>query len=225
MDILYTQVLAAIEAKLHLEPVAIPPELAKTTFPLKALDLRMYNWKADSIRKMYCMRFKVRIPSLNVLGMAIYPQTDLDVPIFQFDLSLTKKIVVSYVNFIALFHNEAYMHKYIEPLQPVYEKYKHLPPEHMREWMLARKNPYTIYSKPDPGRLDELKKCVMDYLEVYLDILSSAQRTDDSEYQHQIEQAHAAFREDLVGKDRSQKMLGKIIGKKKASRIFNELIV
>ena len=74
--------LAKIEEKFKLTPVALPDELKETRFPLGLLEMQCYNWQAAGIRKLYAMRLKVKVPSLDILGMALYPEPDFDVPIF-----------------------------------------------------------------------------------------------------------------------------------------------
>ena len=224
MDELLSKTLKKIEGKFQLEPVAIPEDLRETRYPLSLMQLQCYNWKAEKVRKIYFMRVKVRVPTLDVLGMAIYPESNFDVPIFTYDLSGTKKKVFTHINFIPLFNDESYYKKYLEPLKPVFEKYNHFPPHKMREWMLKYHSPYTFYSMPEKSFLNELKSCALDYLTVYLDIISRAKPIEDKQYLKQIEEAHKAYANDLLTKDASQKMLAKIIGKEKARRIFHEVI-
>ena len=64
MDDLYARVLDVLNGQFPLEPVPVAPELAVTTFPLKALEMRLFNWRARGIRKIYCMRLTVRVPAL-----------------------------------------------------------------------------------------------------------------------------------------------------------------
>lgn len=225
MDELFSQVLSRIQNRFPLEPCALPPELAETKFIFNVLDLHCLNWTAEKLRKIYCMRMKVKMPSLDIVGMAFYPEPCFDVPIFAFDLSCTNKKVVSYINFIAVFNTEDYYKKYIDPLKPAYEKHSHFPYQKMRDWMQVYRNPCTIYSMPERSCLEELKACVLAYLAVYLDLLAGAEKTEDKDCCRRIEDFHNAYRHDLTTKDRSQIMLGKIIGKQKASRIFNEVIV
>ncbi len=58
MDELFSTVLAKIEEKFKLTPVALPDELKETRFPLGLLEMKCYNWKAPGIRKLYAMRLK-----------------------------------------------------------------------------------------------------------------------------------------------------------------------
>ncbi len=225
MDELLLQVLTRIQNRFPLEPCALPPELAETKFVFNVLDLRCFNWRAEQLRKIYCMRMKVKMPALDIIGMAFYPQPCLDIPIFAFDLSCTNKKVVSYINFVATSSTEAYHKKYIDPLKPLYARHSHFPYQKMRDWMQVYRNPCTVYSMPDRSCLDELQACVLEYLAVYLELLEGAEKILDPDCCRRIEAFHAAYKHDLVTKDRSQVMLGRIIGKQKAGRIFNEVLV
>ena len=91
--------------------------------------------------------------------------------------------------------------------------------------MLRYKTPYTIYSMPDRDRVQDIKACVLDYAAVYLDIFAGARRTDNAQYRARVEQAQKNYINDLLTKDNSQKMLAKILGEQKTSRIFNEVLV
>ena len=225
MDDLYTQSMAIIEEKLHVQPVALPDELAGTTFPLKAVDLQCCNWKSEKVRKQYCMRMKVRVPSLDILGMAIHPDIRYDAPIFIFDLSCTRKVVVTYINLIGLSDDPSWAERYIAPARRIAEKYSDFAPHSMPEWMQAYHSACTVYSMPPRSRLEDIKRCVIEYVELYTGLLASTHEITDTGYRKKIEDVHQRFREDLLTKDRSQKMLAKIIGRKKASRIFHEVLV
>jgi hypothetical protein len=225
MDELFSQARAKIEEKFTLTPVELPDELRKTRFPLGLLEMKCYNWKAPGIRKLYAMRLKIKVPSLDILGMAIYPETDVDVPIFCFDLSCAKKKIVTYINAIPLLQEEAFTGKYIEPFKQAHAAYGDFPPHKTPEWMLRYKTPYTVYSMPDRARVRDIKACVSAYLEVYLDILAGAARIDDPRYRARIEQEQKNYINDLLTKDNSQKMLAKILGAQKTRRIFHEVLV
>lgn len=225
MDELFSIVLAKIKEKFKLTPAELPDELKETRFPLGLLEMQCYNWKAAGIRKLYAMRLKIKVPFLDILGMAIYPEPDVDVPIFCFDLSCAKKKIVTYINAIPLLQDETFRKKYLDPFKPVRDKYGTFPPQKMPEWMLRYTSPYTIYSMPDRDRVLEIKNCVLDYAAVYVDIIAAARTTDDTQYRARIEQAQKSYITDLLTKDNSQKMLAKILGAQKTRRIFHEVLV
>ena len=85
-------------------------------------------------------------------------------------------------------------------------------------------DPCTIYSLPERKRLPELKQAVHDYLDIYLDVLAGAAPVADRECLAQISDARRTYLDMLKTRDRSRVMLGKIIGKKKADRIFQEVL-
>jgi 15,16-dihydrobiliverdin:ferredoxin oxidoreductase len=224
MDELFDKTKRCIEERLQLEPIELPPELVHITLPLKIFDLRCYNWKADKIRKIYFMRIKVAIPFLDIFGMAIYPDATTDMPGFAFDFSRTKKKVFGYVNCIPLFSDSAYQEKYISPMKEVHDRYGTFPPQTVREWMKPYHTLYTIYTFPPTSYLAELKKCAFAYLEFYLDLFARAAAITDPGYASRVQEARRSYVRALLSNDNSQKMLGKIIGRERARRLFHEVV-
>ncbi len=224
MDELFDKTKRCIEERLRIEPVELPPELVHMTLPLKIFDLRCYNWKAEKIRKIYFMRIKVAIPYLDIFGMAIYPDATTDMPGFAFDFSCTKKKVFGYVNCIPLFGDRAYQEKYISPMKSVRERCRTFPPQTVREWMMPYHTPYTIYTFPPTSYLPELKICAFAYLEFYLDLFARAEIIADPGYASRVEEARRNYVNALLSNDNSQKMLGKIIGRERARRLFYEVV-
>jgi len=224
MNELFAQTKKCIEEKLSLEPVALPEDLRHITLPLRLLDVRCYNWKAERVRKIYFMRMKVAVPPFDIFGMAIYPDSHLDIPSFVFDFSCTKKKVFTYINFIPLFNTPSYREKYIEPMKKVFADYSHLPRQGTREWMQPYITPYTIYSFPPKTYLEELKTGALAYLKLYLELFSQAEEIEDVSYAQEVENAQKHYREQLTTYDASRKMLGRIIGRERANRIFHEVV-
>jgi len=225
MDDLYTKVLEKIENDLVLEPIQLPKELGKISYPLNMLQMRCSNWRSERINKMYCMRLKLLLPSLDILGITIYPSPAYDVPLFLFDLSCTHKKIVTYINVFKIADDPEYVCKYIDPFTTVREKYKHLTAKPVPAWLETYQSTCTIYTHPARDNLNIVKSCVLDYLEVYLHLLTSAEKVNSFDRQQQILRFHEQFKYDLATKDGAQKMLAKVIGKKKAARIYNEVLV
>ena len=224
MDDLFNHVLSQCSSALQLEEVKLPAELARTKYPFNALELVCRNWRAERLRKIYCMRMKVRVPQLDILGMAFHTQHCFDAPIFQFDLTCTKKKIIAYINVFTVADDAACYEKNMGPFEQVAKRYAHFQPFKMPEWMQVYRTGCTIYTDPAPNFLDELKACVKDYLAVYLPMLTAAEKINDPQRLEAVERFHAGFLNDLLTKDRSQIMLGKVIGKEKAGRIFREVL-
>ena len=224
MDDLFNYVLGQCSSALQLEEVQIPPELARTKYPFNILDLVCRNWRAGRLRKIYCMRMKMLVPKLDILGMAFHPEHCFDTPIFLFDLSCTSKKIITYINVFAAVDDPAYYEKYMRPFEQIIKRYARFQPVEMPEWMQFYRSACTIYSHPATGCLDELKACVKDCLGLYLPMLAGAEKISDPQKLEAVERFHARFVNDVVTKDRSQIMLGKVIGKKKAGRLFREVL-
>ena len=224
MNELFARAIKSLEEKLSLEPLPLPDDLQHITLPLRLLDLRCYNWKAERVRKIYCMRMKVAVPSFDIFGMAIYPDPALDVPSFVFDFSCTKQKVFTYITFIPLFTAPSYREKYIAPMKKVYAPCAHFPRQRVREWMQPYITPYTIYTFPPKTFLPELKTCALQYLDLYLELFLQAEVIRDTSYAAAVAQGQKHYREQLTTFDASRKMLGSIIGKERANRIFHEVI-
>jgi len=86
-------------------------------------------------------------------------------------------------------------------------------------------SPYTVYSMPENSLIGDLRSCSMAYLSLYLEMLSQAEKIQDPDYRQHVAHMHKTYTEDLLTHDNSRKMLGKIIGTKRADRIFHEAIV
>jgi len=224
MDELLKHILDRCESALRPAELQLPPELARTRYPLGALELTCRNWRAEHLRKIYCMRMKVRLPQLDILGMAFHPETCFDVPIFMFDLTCTKKKIIAYINVFAVVDDAAYYEKYMQPFEQIRKRYDHLPPFKMPEWMQVYRSQCTLYSDPAPAFLADLKACVQDYVGLYLPMAAAAQKIADQRTADAVARFHAQFVNDVLTKDRSQIMLGKVIGKEKAGRIFREVL-
>lgn len=225
MDQLLAHIVQELGAAQELEEVQLPAELARTRYPLGALDLVCRNWRSGQLEKLYCMRMKVKIPMLDILGMAFYPKPGLASPLFMFDLSCTKKKIISYINVLAVSSDAEYHAQYIAPFEKIRARFADFHPFAMPAWMETYRSGATIYADPEPARLDELMACVREYFAEYLNMIAAAEPVTDPARLAEITRFYETFKNDLMTKDRSQIMLGKVIGRQKAGRIFREVLI
>jgi len=225
MDRVYAEALNMIEKVIPLDAITISPELAKTRYPFGLFQLLCDNWSGQGVRKVYSMRIKLPFPSFDMFGISIYPQPCFDLPIFIFDITQMKKKMVAYINFMPLSKDSDYLKKYIVPLKAVTDKYRHFPKKEMPEWMVTYQNDSTIYSIPDSKYADDVKNCSLDYLKVYLELFSKAEKITDVHRLELVKKAHERYCQDIIEKDGSRKMIAKITGMKKANRVFREVLV
>ena len=224
MDELKKKIMTQLKSRYTLEQTFVPEDLKEIKRFLGAFKLNVYNWKMEKVRKISVMRCSVRIPSLEIFAIEIYPETDYDLPLLAIDFSCMKKKSFVYMNFIPLFHGDEYQKKYISPLKDVYDKYNLVPKKKAKEWMTPYLTDYTVYAMPDNSLLDKACDCASEYLTFYLDMLDVAEKITDTTYKKKVDAAASYYCDQLSEKDGSRKMLGRFTGKEKANRIFREVI-
>ncbi len=220
----FQAMLAMVNEKLPLEPVAIDPELAEPRSFLKILKARHMNWEAPRYRKIFGMRFSVKIPSLDQMNFIMYPAPGHDAPIFLFFCLLTGRKLIAHVNVNCPFRDEAYMQKWVAPLLEAQQRYASFAcDDRYPEWMLKWRTPAGIYGMLPKDRFDDFMNCGLDYLRIYLDLVAQSEPVTDPVRGTQISEAHAQFVSDIRTQDKAQGMMARMIGAEKARRIFYEV--
>jgi hypothetical protein len=224
MDELKQKMLDMIGPRYPLEPLPVAEDLQEIRLPLGYLKMNLYNWRTNKVRKVNIMRSAIKVPKLEIFAIEFDPEDGYDIPLLAIDFSCMKKKTFVYMNFIPLFADSAYREKYLDRLQPVKARYRIEPPGKPKEWMQPYLTAYSIYSMADNSLLDDAKKCALDYLSCYLDLLDEAEMPAASDYRRKAAEASLNYCNQLSEKDGSRKMLGRFIGKDRANRIFNEVI-
>jgi hypothetical protein len=224
VDDLFDTVMGRVGQSIPLQPVELDPEIARPKSFLKVLDATHYNWQADRFRKLFAMRFKVKVPPLDQINAIFYPAASYDFPIFIFFCLLTKRKVISHLNVNCPFDDSAYRAKWVSPLVALLDKYPSLDSaDRYPDWMKKYRNECTIYGMFMQHRFDDLKSCAMDYLGYYLDQVMQATPTENPERLVQMQDFQDQFVDDIRTQDKAQGMISKMIGKEKARRIFYEI--
>ena len=224
MEELFRQMMTMLEEQGDLQPLPIADDLRQIRRPLGMINLNMYNWEMEKVRKISVMRATMRIPTLEIFALEIYPAGDYDLPLLAIDFSCMKKKTFVYLNFIPLASTESYHKKYIEILKPIYIKYHYSGKKTPRPWMIPYMTPYTVYVMAENMLLADLKHEALEYLSVYLELLSQAESIDQEDYRQEITRVCTCYLDQLSTKDQSRKMLGRLIGRSRADRIFMEVI-
>lgn len=214
-----------IEKTTSIEPIPIPKDLQQIKLPFKLIEIHCDNWKAEKVRKIYSFRLKAVKLFLDILVMGIYPEPSFDLPIFVCEFNGMMKKVLPLINFVPLSNDPSYIKKYIEPMKPIFEKYRRFPRAQSSEFLRPYLSPYCMFTRTTKEYLEEMKQYGFACLGLYLDLLSEAKAIEDQSYRDRIETAQKKYIHDLITNDPSRSMLGKIIGKKRTDRIFQEIIV
>jgi len=224
MDELFDSVFTRVGRHFPLTPVELDDEIAKPKSMLKLLDATHYNWHAQRFRKLFGMRFKVKLPPLDQLNTILYPETVYDTPIFLFFALVTKRKLIAHLNVYCPFDDDDYQARHVAPLVELLNKY---PPfecaDRYPEWMKKYRQPCSIYGMFPRERLDDLRNCAHDFLEHYLQRAEEAEKVSDPNRLQRIAEFHAQFISDIRTQDKAQGMIAKMIGKEKARRIFYEI--
>lgn len=224
MDELFDAVFERVARHFPLTPVELDPEIARPKSMLKLLDATHFNWRAERFRKLFGMRFRVKLPPLDQLNTILYPEPVYDMPIFLFFALVTKRKLIAHLNVYCPFDDAEYLDRQVAPLVRILQKY---PPfdcdDRYPEWMAKYRQPCSIYGMFGRDRFDDLQRCAHDYLEHYLSVAKTAEPVTDPERLRHIEAFHAQFVDDIRTQDKAQGMIAKMIGKQKARRIFYEI--
>lgn len=216
--------LARVEARLPLTPVAVEPALAEPKSFLKILRARHMNWTAPRFRKVFGMRFTVKLPALDQMNFIMYPEAAYDTPIFLFFCLVTGRKVICHVNVNCTSADPAYRERWVAPLVAARGRYAPFDcDDRYPEWMLRWRTPAGIYGMFPKERFGDFIRCGLDYLDLYLDGALAATPVTDPGRLAEVHAAQAQFVSDIRTQDKAQGMMAKMIGAETARRIFYEV--
>jgi len=220
----FQSLIALVDRQMPLTAVAVDRDLAEPRSFLKILKARHMNWRTERYRKIFGMRFSVKLPSLDQMNLIMYPEPCYDMPIFLFFCLLTGRKVICHVNVNCTLNDDAYRAHWVAPLLAAQKKYGSFEcPDRYPEWMLKWRTPAGIYGMFPRDRFDSFMRCGTEYLEIYLRRASTAQPVRDPERLARILHAQEKFVEDIRTQDKAQGMMARMIGKETAKRILYEV--
>ena len=123
LDALVERAIGRVSESVALRPVELEPGLAHPKSVLKILDADHYNWQADRFRKLFAMRFRVKLPPLDQVNMIFYPEPVYAAPIFIFFCLVTKRKVIGHLNVNCPFDDADYRARWVEPLTAILAEY------------------------------------------------------------------------------------------------------
>jgi hypothetical protein len=217
-------IVAAIAGKESLRPVEVPAELAQPKSFLKVLDAKHYNWQSDKFRKVFGMRFSVKIPPFEQLNSITYPRADYDIPGFIFFCMITKRKVIAHLNVNCPFDDADYRNRWVRPLEERLSRYAPFAcNDRYPEWMKKYRNDCTIYGLFPRDRMKDLSDCCFEYLDYYMQEVAAAEPVTNPARRSAIRAFQEGFVDDIRTQDKAQSMIAKMIGAKTARRIFYEV--
>ncbi len=218
------QIIRLVEASEKLERAPVAPELAQPSSFLKLLKANHYNWQSPHFRKVFGMRFSVKLPPIEQLNVIIYPRQNYDLPVFIFFCMLTKRKVIAHLNVNCPFDDDDYKQKWIAPLTQILHRFPSFESrDRYPEWMIKYRNNCSIYGLFPIDRLNDISDCCFAYLEYFLENVQSAIPVTDLGRLQVISRFNDQWISDIRTQDKAQGMMAKMIGAKTARRIFYEV--
>ena len=223
-DELFAATIDRINQRSPLTEVAVDSELARPSAFMKLVEAEHLNWSSDDFRKVFGMRFRVKVPPLDQLNIITYPAPNKDVPIFIFFCMLTKRKIIAHVNVNCAFDDEMYQSQYIKPLTNILNTYESFATKDRNpEWMQNYANDCTIYGLYPRERYEDIQNLALQYAEHYMTQVAAAPVTTDPDRLQRLAEFQAGFVDDIRTKDKAQGMIAKMLGKDKTRRIFYEV--
>jgi len=224
LDQLLQDLIARIEDRIPIEAIELDEVISKPKSVLKVLDAEHFNWTGEPFRKLFAMRFRVKLPPLDQVNTIFYPLPEYPAPIFIFFCLLTRRKAIGHLNVNCPFDDADYRARWVDPLVTLRDRYPSFDcDDRYPEWMKKYRNDCTIYGMLPRDRFDDLRACALDYLGCYLEQLNDLEPETDPDRLARIAEFHAGFVDDIRTQDKAQSMMAKMIGKDKARRIFYEL--
>jgi hypothetical protein len=223
LDDLFDSAMTRVGQSVTLSPIELDAGLAKPKSFLKVLDAEHFNWDAERFRKLFAMRFRVKIPPIDQINMIFYPDPRYDAPIFIFFCLLTKRKCIAHLNVNCPFDDAEYRARWVDPLTEILRRYPSFEcDDRYPDWMKKYREDCTIYGLFPKDRFEDLRNCAMEFLDYYMGQLVD-EPVESPERLAKIQELHNQFVDDIRTQDKAQGMISKMIGKAKARRIFYEI--
>lgn len=207
-----------------IDEMPVPAELAEPKSFLKVLRANHYNWSSTHFRKLFGMRFRVKIPPIEQLNTIFYPRDNYSAPVFIFFCMVTRRKVIAHLNLCCPFDDADYQHQWVKPLTDILGKYAPFESnDRYPEWMKKYRNESTIYGLFPRDRLKDVSHCCFEYLDYYLAQVKDTQPETDPQRREKISLFQEKWVDDIRTQDKAQGMIAKMIGAEKARRIFYEV--
>lgn len=220
----FDTIIGRIEATERLVKIPVPDELAQPRSFLKLLNANHYNWESKRFRKIFGMRFSVKIPPIEQLNTILYPHYTYANPIFIFFCMLTKRKVIAHLNVNCPFNDADYLEQWVDPFTAILQSFDSFETkDRYPEWMKKYRNDCTIYGLFPKERLQDISDCCFAYLDLYMQRVSNSVPELNAGRLDRISDFHQQWIQDIRTQDKAQGMMAKMIGAKTAHRIFYEV--
>jgi 15,16-dihydrobiliverdin:ferredoxin oxidoreductase len=183
----------------------------------------------------HCPQFrKIRYTYINAGEMAqifnsvIYPSNNYDLPLLGIDfLAFGKKKILVVLDFQPLFRTREYLDKYIEPMQPIRNKYSELAQDLEMKFYDANQyfSKYLLFAKTDSETVvNRLFPAYQEYIQLYWQLLEKAQPITEPEEIERIAQAQKDYDQYSAERDPASGLFSSYFGHEWSEKFLYEFL-
>ena len=230
---MYKPFLEFLEAELFrqfdLQSRSIPPglELNVSDRGRHPATIRSWCYQCSELRKIRYTYIDAG-ESAQIFNSVIYPNHCYDLPLLGIDfLSFGKVKNLIVLDFQPLFQDEAYQHKYIEPLKKLREKYPDLAQNLEMKFYDANQyfSKYLLFAKTDAETVaTRVLAAFKDYLGLYWEMLAQAQPLTDSQDIERIVKAQKDYDQYSAERDPASGLFSSYFGHEWSERFLYEFL-
>jgi hypothetical protein len=167
------------------------------------------------------------VPGVLISSTMGYANTDkYDFPALSYDFVVGEKHIMPLVDLIPMRPNdEDYKKKYIEPMKPVFEKWKNLPGFDTKRlsWWDTFRSPYDYLARTPPENKQKTIELLLDYVELWCKFVKEAKPVEDKEKLKKAQERKKYIRETMIKFDPGKGPFTRLFGPKVAHQMVELL--
>lgn len=212
-----------------LQPRPIPQELEKRVSERGRHPATIQSWcyQCPQLRKIRYTYIDAG-SSAQIFNSVIYPSHQYELPLLGIDFlsfGSVKNLIV--LDFQPLFQDEAYLNRYIKPLQTIHDRYPDLAQDLEMKFYDANQyfSKYLIFAKTDPETIaHRFFDCFQDYLQLYWQMLDQATPSDHPDDIARIKQAQKDYDQYSAERDPASGLFSSYFGHDWSEKFLYEFL-
>jgi 15,16-dihydrobiliverdin:ferredoxin oxidoreductase len=218
-----------LSSRFDLQPRAIPAGLELNVSDRGKSPATIQSWcyQCPQLRKIRYTYIDAG-ESAQIFNSVIYPSHNYDLPLLGLDfLSFGKVKNLVVLDFQPLFQDEAYQHKYIEPLKFLHDRYPDLSQDLEMKFYDANQyfSKYLLFAKTDVETVStRLLAAFKDYLDLYWQMLDRSEPLTDPAEIQRIVTAQKNYDCYSAERDPASGLFGSYFGHEWSERFLHEFL-
>jgi 15,16-dihydrobiliverdin:ferredoxin oxidoreductase len=188
----------------------------------------MRCFETDKLDKITTIKADIAGGGFVVQATTIVPADEYPLPIFGSEILQAEGYISLRVDFYPLAdcaRDMDYYERYMEPMEPIWEKYKDIEGVGMekRHWAKVMASPFYTFGKLHQENIEDTAlDLTIDYLKLYVKFCSETEKSDPT-YMTALNERKRSMLDIFRERDPGEKPLKKILGEEKAHRLIDLL--